>query len=302
MKALQDFRIFIKTARLGSLSETARQMDLTPAATSAAVKRLEAEVGTALFIRSTRNLRLTPHGELFLSHCEQAVEAIEDGFASVKSGQSELTGLLQIALPSDLGRRIMLRWIDEFIEQNPKLSVRLHLSDSIADMYRQPVDIALRYGNPPDSSLIALPVAAKNQRVLCASPEYLEKFGAPTHPGQLTRHNCLCFALSDSLHARWHFYRDTIEESVHVSGNRMANDGDAVRRWAIAGHGIAYKSLLDIAEDLEEGKLVRVCPEWQGETAPLNLICASRRQLSPAIQALREHLSSKANTLLHSLN
>ena len=170
------------------------------------------------------------------------------------------------------------------------MDLRIQLSDHIANVYQQPVDIALRYGPPPDSSLIALPLLPDNRRVLCAAPAYIERCGAPRTPAELSEHNCLCFLVSDDLHGRWHFYRNGREESVRVSGNRIADDGDAVRRWALAGHGIAYKSRVDVMDELHRGELVTLCEDWLGEAAPLNMICADRRQLSPAVQALRAFL------------
>lgn len=181
---------------------------------------------------------------------------------------------------------------------NPALSLRLLLSDRPADIYRHPVDLALRYGSLPDSSLVALPVAADNRRILCASPAYIASHGQPATPHQLVDHNCLCFLLGDEVHDRWRFTRDGDQLSVQVRGNRIADDGDAARRWAIAGRGIAYKSALDVAGDLAAGRLRRLCPEFAGEAAPLNLLCADRRQISPLVQTLRQFLAERCNSLL----
>lgn len=293
MKSLQDLKIFNRTAELGSLSACARALELTPAACSAALKRLEAELGAALFVRSTRHLRLTQQGEQFLGVVQQALLLLETGYEQLHSGRSLIRGTLQLSLPSDLGRNRVLGWLDEFMEQHPQIELRVQLSDRLADIYRQPVDLALRYGLPPDSSLIALPVARDNRRVLCAAPAYLAAHGRPRHPEELAGHNCLCFMLGEQSHNRWRFFREGRELSVAVRGNRMGDDGDAVRRWALAGHGIAYKSALDIGEELHEGRLVPLCPEWLGEPSPLNLLCADRRQLNPAVQALHTFLADR---------
>ena len=171
----------------------------------------------------------------------------------------------------------------------------------MADIYRQPVDLALRYGTLPDSSLVALPVAPNHRRVLCASPAYIARHGTPGTPDDLGQHNCLTYLLGDYIHDRWRFFHGDLELSVQVSGDRTSDDGDVVRRWAIAGHGVAYKSSLDIAQDLRTGRLVRLCPEWEGESAPLNLLCAGRRRISPVVQALREHLAKHCAELLSSI-
>lgn len=301
MKILRELEIFIRTAETGSLSEAARQLDLTPAAASAAVKHLEAGLGVALFIRSTRSLRLTHAGEVFLQHCLPGVQMITDGYHAVLSGGTVLRGMLQISLPSDLGRNSVLPWLDEFQASYPEVKLRLDISDRLADLFSEPVDLALRYGALPDSNMVALPVAPDNHRVLCASPAYLAEYGTPTHIDQLPQHNCLCFMLGDYVYDRWRFTQNGQETSVVVSGNRISVDGDAVRRWAVAGHGIAYKSLLDIADDLQTGRLVRLCSDWTADAAPLNLLCASRRQISPLVQALQQFLSKKCSTLLRSV-
>ncbi|MGR6871558.1 LysR family transcriptional regulator [Pseudomonas sp. HK3] len=290
MKSLQDLSIFNQTAQLGSLTAAGRQLNLTPAACSAAVKRLEADLGVALFVRSTRHLRLTHDGERFLVHVQQALESLDVGVAAIKDGQSVVRGTLMLSIPSDLGRNYLLTWLDEFMNQYPDITLRIQLTDHIADMYRQPVDLALRYGMPADSSLIAMPIMANNVRVLCAAPSYLERFGSPESPQALTEHNCLTFMVAEHLHDRWQLFKNNKEVNVKVSGDRSANDGDAVRRWAVAGKGIAFKSLLDIQGELNSGQLTLVCESWEGENTPLNLICAHRRQLNPAVQALRGFL------------
>ena len=290
MKALRDLDIFVRAAEQASLSAAARQLDLTPAAASAAVKRLERELGCALMLRSTRSLRLTAEGELLLARSRQALELLDEARDTIASGRSAIRGTLQLSLPSDLGRNRALAWLDIFQQRHPDVKLRIQLSDRVSDLYRHPIDLALRYGAPPDSSLVALPIAAANRRILCAAPAYLQRSGTPATPAELASHNCLCFTLGEQMHDRWHFWRDGRESAIAVRGDRSADDGDAVRRWAVAGRGIAYKSELDIRPDLDAGRLVALCTDWQGELAPLNLICANRRQLSPSVQALRGFL------------
>ena len=236
MKALQDLDIFVRTVDSGSLSATARALDLTPAATSAALKRLEAELGVPLFVRSTRSLRLTHHGERFLAKCRPALEALQLAGQQLAAGEQALRGVLKLAAPSDLGRNVLLPWLNDFQDLHPEVDIRLQLSDSLANVYSDPVDAAFRYGKPPDSNLVALPLAAAHRRVLCASPAYLERHGAPTTPHELTGRDCLCFMLNDEVHDRWRFSRDGAPEiTVRVRSVNVSNDGDAVRRWALLG-------------------------------------------------------------------
>lgn len=298
MNALRDFELFLLVADCGSLSAAARRLDITPAAASIGLKRLEAELGAQLFLRSTRSLRLTDQGQIFLEHCRQAVQLLADGKEALLTGNAALRGVLQLSLPSDFGRHVVLPWLDEFQAINPDLTLRLLLTDRPADIYRHPVDLALRYGNLADSALVALPIAPDNRRILCASPAYIERHGRPETPNDLGGHNCLCFLLGDYVHDRWRFFQGDREFSVQVKGNRISDDGDVARRWAIAGQGIAYKSALDVAGDLRAGRLIRLCPGFTGEPAPLHLLCADRRQISPLVKALREFVAERCAGLL----
>jgi DNA-binding transcriptional LysR family regulator len=301
IKNLHDLEMFVRAAELGSLSAAARQLNLSPALASAGLKRLEAELGVPLMLRSTRSLRLTREGERLLPAARLALDGLRDASEEIATGRQVVREHLQISLPSDLGRNHILGWLDEFQTRWPEVSYRLQFSDRLADVYRQPVDIAIRYGQQPDSGLVALPLLAGNRRILCAAPAYLAAHGTPASPEELVKHNCLCFRLGDELHDHWRFTRDGREIRVEVGGNRAGDDGDAVRRWAVAGHGIACKSGLDIATDLATGRLVRLCPDWQGEPAPLSLTCADRRQLSPTVVLLREFLREKCEGLAGSL-
>ncbi|MBJ6609585.1 MAG: LysR family transcriptional regulator [Candidatus Thiothrix moscowensis] len=299
IKNLGDLEVFMLTAESGSLSAAARLLNISPALTSAALKRLETDLGLMLFVRSTRSLRLTPEGQRLLPAAKLALQELHDALEELSTGKQVIRGHLQISIPSDLGRNQVLNWLDAFQNEYPEVTIRLHLSDSITDLYRQPVDVAIRYGDLPDSNLIALPLLPQNRRVLCASPIYLAKHGKPNTPDELSRHNCLRFNLDDNVHEQWQFYRDGQTLTVMVNGNRRANDGDAVHRWALAGHGIAYKSMLDVLPSLRTGELVRLCPDWEGETTPLWLVCADRRQLSPTVVLLREHLQKCCKTTVN---
>ena len=293
MKQLREFELFLRAAESGSLSAAARQLDLTPAAASAAIKRIENELGTPVFIRSTRSLRLTSAGELFLRHCREGLASIAAACDEIRTANQTVGGPLQLSLPSDFGRNVVLGWLDDFLLEHPGVSLRIELSDRIADVFRQPVDLALRYGAPPDSSLIALPVAVHNRRVLCAAPAYLARHGAPDDPSALGEHNCLCFRLGDEVHDRWRFETRAGVLSVEVRGDRVSSDGEAVRRWALAGHGIAYKSRLDVAQDLAAGRLVQLCPDVVGEAAPLHLMCPDRRQITRTTHRLHAFLAAR---------
>ncbi|WP_442109981.1 LysR family transcriptional regulator [Pseudomonas sp. NUPR-001] len=296
-----DLQLFVRTAELGSLSAAARLLDLSPAVASAALKRLEQQLGTRLLARSTRNLRLTAEGEGFLSHARRALASLEEGQRELARGQDEVSGVLQLSAPSDFGRNVLLPWLDELQREHPKLSVRLLLGDRNADLFRQPADIALRYGSPEDSSLVALPVCLENRRVLCASPDYLARHGEPASVAHLAQHNCLLYQLGSRVHDHWRFGRGAAQVGVTVTGDRFCDDADVVRRWALAGYGIAYKSWLDVAFDVQAGHLKVLLQQLEGEPAPLNLMCTHRAQLGKPVQLLRTVLKQRCQLLIEQL-
>lgn len=298
MLRLDDLSLFVRSAELGSLSAAARELDCSPAVASAALKRLEAELQVRLLLRSTRSLRLTAEGEQYLSHARAALASLEVGRHQLEGARAEISGMMQIAAPSDFGRNVLLPWLDHFQTERPQMSLRLLLSDRNADLFRQQVDIALRYGEPEDSSLVALPVAAGNRRVLCAAPSYFTRHGRPRQPEELLGHNCLLYMLGGRVHDRWSLGQGKRALALTVSGDRVSDDADVVRRWALAGRGLVYKSWLDVADDVQAGRLEVALADWEGEPAPLNLICAHRDQLSGPVRLLREFLQERCAGLL----
>lgn len=216
------------------------------------------------------------------------------------SGRGALSGPLRLSAPSDFGRNLLLPWLDEFQHQHPGLSLHLKMSDRSADLIRQPLDAVVRYGALPDSSLLAMKLVDNNRRALCAAPSYVQRHGAPAKVEDLRRHNCLRYVWSEQLHERWRFTPPGGERTVAVTGNRISDDADAVRRWAIAGEGLVYKSRLDLIDDLKAGRLVELFPPEHCEPSPLHLICAHRAQLTPAIIELHAFLSERCSALLAS--
>ena len=205
---------------------------------------------------------------------------------------------MQLSAPSDLGLNTLLPWLDAFQDEHPQLQLRLLLDDRVADLFRETVDIALRYGAPEDSSLVALPVAPDNRRVLCASPSYLARHGSPRSVEELHQHNCLLYMLHGRAYDRWRFQDGKREVLMNVAGDQVCDDADVTRRWAVAGRGVVYKSWLDVAEDVREGSLQVLLPNWLGEPTPLYLVCAHRAQMSKAVHLLREFVQLRCQRFL----
>lgn len=295
MIRFDDLALFVRTAALGSFSNAAREADLLPGQVSAAIQRLERELDVRLFARSTRSLRLTAEGEQYLPYAEEVLSVLGEGRERLHGERHALQGTLKIAAPSDLGRNVLLPWITQFREQHPKLVLKLFLSDQVTDVFRDPVDIALRYGLAGQASYVALPLAEQNRRVLVASPRYIERRGRPRALDELVMHECLPYFLGGRVYDKWTFESSGMRRQVTVKGALLCDDADIARRWAVDGYGIAYKSWIDVCSDVSEGRLEVLIPDQPGEVVPLNLVCPHRRQFSPAVRylyaALREKIS-----------
>ncbi|CAK1742419.1 LysR family transcriptional regulator [Vibrio crassostreae] len=287
-----DLNLFIRIVETGSITETANQLSLTPPAVSSALKRLEKQLDVQLLIRTTRQLRITPQGEQFLFHCRQALASLEQGRIAAHQTLGKVSGNLRLSVSSDLGRNTIIHWIEELLDEHPLLSIDLTVGDSISDFFLDQVDMVLRYGKPEDSSMVSFHIATMN-RITCASPEYISKHGKPSHPSDLKAHNCLLHRRVGRLFNSWEYADHTGSYKVKVDSNRVSNDTDIVRRWAVSGKGIAYRSQIDIHSDLESGQLIQILSEFESPSVELNLICPSREQVSPAVIAFRELLRKK---------
>jgi DNA-binding transcriptional LysR family regulator len=298
-----DLALFVEIADIGSITTAAKQLDISPSAASAALKRLEKHLNIELFIRSTRKLRITLEGERFLVHCRKVLSSLDDAKASINSSQDEIAGRIHLSVSSDLGRNLVLPWLDDVMDEKPKLSFQLSLDDSVSDFYMDKVDVALRYGQLDDSSMVAFHLAT-TEYVICASPEYINQYTPPQKPEDLVNHNCLLYRLGNQTYDIWEFTKKqnlgliNTPQKIKVHSNRICNDGDVVRRWALAGKGLALKSRFNIINDLKIGNLIELMPDYQAKSISLWLICPSKKQVTPAVLFLRELLREKCKELL----
>lgn len=297
---LEDLNVILKVAEFRSITAAAESLDMHTATASAAIKRVERVLGVELFIRTTRSLRLSVAGERYIPNCQQALQMLDVAKQNVKDDLDIIDGELRISIPSDLGRNLILPWLDEFMEEHPGISVKLHVSDSHIDFFRDPVDIALRYGSPNDANLYGFKIC-KVPRVICATPQYLKAHGTPNHPNDLTTHNGLLYKLHDIVHDVWGFSYKSEFIKVKMKSNRVSNDADLVRRWCLSGKGIAVKSSLDMSHDLLSNQLVTLLTGFVLKPTELWIICPSRQTITPAVRLLREHLKIKCNYVLTQL-
>ena len=300
-----DLALFVEIADIGSITTAATQLEISPSAASAALKRLEKHLNIELFIRSTRKLRITPEGERFLVHCRKILSILEDGKVSIINSQDEIAGHIRLSVSSDLGRNLILPWLDDVMDENPKLNFQLSLDDSISDFYMDNIDVALRYGEQlEDSSMVAFHLIT-TEYVVCASPEYVKYYGTPQKPADLLNHNCLLYRLRNQTYDLWEFTnKQSLEgtnpiQKVKVRSNRVCNDGDVVKRWSTSGKGIALKSRLNISNDLKTKNLIELMTDYQAKPISLWLICPSKKQVTPAVLFLRDLLRDKCKEQLN---
>ncbi len=285
-----DLAVLLHTARSGSLTGAAAALGVTPAAASAALKRLEQQLGTRLFERSTRAMRLTDHGQTLLDYAARAFELVAEGEALVTEDTTRLVGRLRVAAPSDLARTVLLPWFEAFLARHPAVELKLAVGDAPLDVIRDQVDVAIRYGMPADSRISARPLLAQRP-IASAAPSYLERHGVPHTPPDLAQHVCLAFGRSGREHRVWKFVKDGQTVQVRVSGNRAADDASLAHQWAVSGAGLLFATPIELADDLDAGRLVRVLPGWRAEAPyPLHALLPSHRFTPYRVRAFVDFL------------
>ena len=287
-----DLQVLVHTARGGTLTAAAHALGITPAAASATLKRLESQLGTRLFERSTRAMRLTSQGQILLDYAQRAFELLDEGESQLDADRATLVGTVRVAAPSDLTRNVLLPLFDEFMVAHPGLQLRLSVGDRVLDVLRDEVDVAIRYGALADSRLVARTLAVAHP-VCSASPDYLRRHGTPRTPQELAQHNCITFDRGGRRHRAWRFCRDGQWTEVRVDGDRSADDASLAREWALAGNGIILKSEIDQRRDLDGGALVPLLTEWETEPYPLHALLPSGRFVPHRVRALVDFLALK---------
>jgi DNA-binding transcriptional LysR family regulator len=301
MISLENVRIFLKAVETNSFSAAGRMLRLSPSVVSYRIQTLEDALGARLLTRTTRTMRLTETGELFLDHCREIIEAVERAEASVaESSGVSAHGVLRVTAPLGLGRRVIAPMMARYREAQPHTDVRLRLSDHLLDLVREGVDLAIRLARLEDSSF-TLRKIADVRRILCAAPAYLARRGAPATPRALTRHDCLLLRFPGSQQFGWTFDYHGEASAVLVEGPLDADDGDVITQWALDGLGLAMKPLFEVAPYIADGRLVEVMPEARPQPATLGILYPTRRMLPPraksfidlAVEELRRHVNGQ---------
>ncbi|CAB3859132.1 LysR family transcriptional regulator [Achromobacter animicus] len=284
-----ELLLVVELARAGGMSAAARELDVTPAAVSKRLAQIEARLGVRLFNRSTRRLSLTAEGEVYLENARRILGEIDDLDALIASRQAAPRGLLKVNAPLGFGRSYIAPAIAEFAQQYPEVSLQLQLTDRPADFVREAFDVAVRFGDLPDTSLIARKIAP-NRRLVCASPSYLKKHGTPATPHDLARHQCIVLRQNDAAYGLWRFTKGRRSETVKVRGNLSSNDGEVTLTWGLAGLGILQRAEWDLARYLRSGRLVQVLEDYALPQADIYAVFPERHHLSAKVRVFVDFL------------
>jgi DNA-binding transcriptional LysR family regulator len=269
MDRLDAMRIFVAVADLGSFAQAGRRMRLSPAAVTRGVAQLEDHLGLSLLSRTTRSVRMTESGALYLEDCRHVLAAFEDAERRARGESAEPRGTLTVAAPIVFGRLHILPLILEMLRTYPRLSIRLALADRIVNLVDEGVDVAVRIGELADSALIARKVS-QLQRVLVASPGYLEARGEPRSSRDLAGHDIIAFEGVDSTND-WRFGDDG-RLVQRVEPRLMVNSADAAIAAAEAGFGITRALSYQVRAGLLQGRLRLVLQEVAPRPVPVSLV------------------------------
>lgn len=290
MDHLKQIEAFVAVATRGSLSAAARLQGVTPAIIGRRLDALEARLGVKLMLRSTRRLSITSEGTAFLEDCQRLLAELAQAEARVSAGGVKASGHLKISAPAGFGRRHVAPLVLSFLDENPEVTAHVDLADRRVDLLNEGIDCAVRIGDLPDSSLVSVRLG-EMQRMVVASPAYLERHGRPERLADLARHNCLCLTQQ-----RGWVFRDpqspgkTVQ--IKVAGRLTCNDGAVLHEWALAGRGLSWRSLWEVGEDLRAGRL---CTVLDAEAAPpvgIHAVFPERRHLPLRVRLFIECLKT----------
>lgn len=287
MAILENIAVFIRVVELGSFSAAGRSMRLSPAVVSYRIQDLERHLGCRLFNRTTRKLQPTEQGRVFYDSSLEVRDAVERAEARVASGGAAPQGTLKVTAPLGLGRRVIAPLVPRFRREHPEIDVRLRLSDYLVDLFTEAVDMAVRMAVLTDSSLIVRKIATV-ERVLCASPRYLERHGMPNAIKDLEKHHCLPLRFQGSEQSRWALQRGGKTVFVPVTGHMDADDGDVLTAWALSGEGIALRPTFEVAPHLASGALVALLTDTPPAPATLAILHAYKRMVPAKVKAFSE--------------
>jgi DNA-binding transcriptional LysR family regulator len=292
MESLAGLLAFTRTAETLSFVEAARRLGISPSAVGKNVTRLEQHLNVQLLHRSTRRLSLTAEGALFFERCRRILDDLQDAEAMLSEAMAKPRGRLRISLPT-IGYRFLVPLLPEFARLYPDVDLDLDFNDRLIDVVAEGVDAVIRSGVLPDSQLMSRRLGSF-RFVLCASPDYIELYGAPRHPDDLMRHRCLQFRFPTTGKIQdWKFREQPAETASRHPAALVCNNMEALRAAAIAGLGIAYMPEFLAGDALKDGELQSVLGDKLDEGGDFWLLWPTGRQLSPKLRVFIDFLTGR---------
>jgi len=280
--------LFARVVDEGSLSAAARTLNQSPSAVSKQVSHLEDHVGVRLLNRSSSGISLTDEGEQFYERCAEVTRNVTEAEEMIVSLSGKPQGRLHILATVAFGKSQLMPALPAFLEKYPDVQVSVDFTDTKRDFTEDRIDLAIQFTEQiEDQSLVARKLA-HNTRVVCASPEYLARHGTPESIADLANHNYLRLSTVESWND-WHMTEDDGRQT-RLPSNIEVNSADAVYHAAVAGIGIARLSTYLIAPELASGRLIRLFPDYEDHGSDIYAVYSARRNLSPKVRALIDHL------------
>jgi DNA-binding transcriptional LysR family regulator len=293
---LGSIELFCLAAELGSFTAAATSAGVTPAAVSRSVLRLEERLGVRLFVRTTRQIRLTDGGRAYFEQCRQALAQLTEAERQVTGAQAAPSGPVRISTPTPYAHYRLLPRMAEFRARFPEVTVDIHVSNRNIDFADEGYDLAVRGRTPADSSLVARKLEDA-EMVLVASPAYLKRAGTPKSLADLARHECIQFELpSTGRRIPWPLTRNgKVEDVVTQGGLCCAEDVLGIVTLARAGAGLVQTYRFIVERDLAQGELVELLPQHGGTSRPFYLLYPHARHLPLRVRTFVDFLLAGAN-------
>lgn len=293
MAYLDNILTFVRVYELGSMSSAARDLRISSAVASARISQLEEHLGVRLFQRTTRILSPTEQGNIFYPGARKVLDAVDEAEAEVNEVTLVPRGILHVSAPLGVGRRLIAPEAPAFRDLYPLIKIRLRLSDRKVDLAMEGLDVAFFLGIPEDSSLRIRKIA-DCERVLCASPIYIQKRGIPNSYHELkSDHDCLNLRYPGAPEFQWPLQTVDGLKRIDVSGPFECDDGDILTQWALAGYGIILKPLFEVSEHIHAGRLVPIMSHEP--PVPIQMAClyTHRRKQDPKTRLFIDFMVDK---------
>jgi DNA-binding transcriptional LysR family regulator len=288
MGQFRQISTFVEVVARGSLSAAARAEGIAPAMIGRRLDALESRLGVKLLQRTTRKLALTDEGATFLEDCQRILAELEEAESAVAERSANATGHLMISAPAGFGRQHVAPLLPSFLAEHRDVTATLNMSDRVVDIVGEGIDVAIRIASLSDSNLVSVKLA-DNERVVVAAPSYLKRHGEPKTLADLARHNCLAIS-SEGSQRGWTFRDEGKNVVLKVNGNMGSNDGQVLHEWALAGKGLAWRSMWEVGSEIEEGKLQVVLNQHAAPGNDIYAVFAQRRHLPLRIRAFVDFL------------